>query len=180
MNKILDGQYSTNAFIGVLDDRLNGTGPYQKEVKPPKLIVGISVTHPKTTFNNTNFIFPAILDTGFNGAFEISSRHLYMWNATPKNEFELLGRRNRLPMKTGFDIRHASVWVHLEPYMGPKFTKGQKQPFRLRRTDQILVMDDSTTVEPEPRFPVLGLQVLKANGLRLFVDGPTESFALYE
>ena len=52
-------------------------------------------------------------------------------------------------------------------------------PYPLVGTDEIIVMD-KTTPDPDPRFPLLGLNALRDNNLKLFVDGERSQFELFE
>lgn len=72
------------------------------EAKPPKIFVGISLTPPSVkVFPTTSWIFPAILDTGCNKAFDIDENHLLAWtNITNKEDFNFLSARPETVLMT--------------------------------------------------------------------------------
>jgi hypothetical protein len=138
----------------------------------------MSLTPPNIrTFLTSTLIFPVVLDTGCNTGFEIDEMHLITWTRTQQPSFSLLTRHDR-PGTHPFEIRAANIWLHLEPYTGPRYV-GPKMPFHLMRTDQITVMD-RFGAEPYPRFPLLGLPALVYNNLQVMVDGYSSRFEIYE
>jgi hypothetical protein len=176
VNHLLGGPFFPDDWISVISEQ--GSGLDRKEVKRPKIIIGVSITPTaERSFPTSAWVFPAIIDTGCNQALEIDERHLYLWNSTKKDQFDLIKRRHR-PGKRTYEIRTANIWLHLEPYSGPRF-KGPKMPFHLMGSDEIVVMDQ-TTGEPEPRFPLLGLKAFAENNLKLIIDGTLLYFDIYE
>ena len=146
------------------------------EAKPPKIFVGISLTPPSVkVFPATSWIFPAILDTGCNKAFDIDENHLLTWtNVTDKEDFAFLRRKSG---NRPHDVRAANIWLHLNPYNGPKFN-GPLWPVWLKNSDEIRVMDKIKVGMAVPRFPLLGLESLTDNGLVLEVDGVSSNFTI--
>jgi hypothetical protein len=176
VNHLLDGSFFADDLINVIPER--GLGLESVEVRRPKIIVGISLTPDLiTTFSDTSLVFPAILDTGCNTGFEIDEQHLELWTGTSKKLFNYIIRHDR-PGGRSYVTRSANIWLHLEPYAGPRFV-GPRMPFLLMRTDEITVMDRSGG-EPYPRFPLLGLQALIDNHLQVMVDGFASRFDIYE
>ena len=131
------------------------------------------------SFPTSSLVLPAILDLGCNQGLEIDERHLFGWNGTKKERFDRVKRR---PPKNagerGYDYRTANIWLHLEPYAGPRF-RGPKLPHLLTGSDEIVVMDPSTT-DPHPRFPLLGLKAILDSKLIITVDGAAKHFDVYE
>jgi hypothetical protein len=176
VNKLLGGPFFPDKKINVISE--HGRGLVAIEVKQPKIIVGISLTPVSVTqFPTSALVFPAVVDPGCNSTLEIDERHLFSWNGTIKKRFDFLERRDR-PGRRAYEFWMANIWLHFEPYTGPRFI-GPKKPFHLMGTDQIAVMDPST-VEPDPRFPLLGLQALVENNLKLLIDGYSSQFDFYE
>jgi hypothetical protein len=176
VNQLLSGSFFPDDWIDVIPQQ--GRGLIKQEVKRPKIIVGMSIT-PTTirSFPTSARIFPVIVDIGCNQTFEIDERHLVLWNGTNKRHFDLLQHRQRVG-KRGYDIRCANIWLHLDPYTGPRF-KGSKPPFLLSGSDEIVVMDPSTS-DPDPRFPLLGLKAIKDSNLIVVVNGAASHFDIYE
>jgi len=141
------------------------------DAKPPKLFVGISLTPASVKSYHPSFwIFPAVLDTGLNKAFDIAEDQLISWTNTPKKKFGLIKRRDKV-MKP-YDIRAANIWLHRYPYAGPKFV-GPDPPVHLSNSDEIRVMDRTPSGDPDPRLPLLGLEALIENGLTLNIMKPS-------
>jgi hypothetical protein len=176
VNQLLGGSFFPDDRITVIHE--SGRGLDRVEVLQPKIIVGISLTPPSViNFTASSLVFPAILDTGCNTGFEIDENHLELWTGTHRRRFDRIGRYSP-PGRRSFVTRSANIWIHLEPYTGPRFV-GPRMPFHLVTTDEITVMDRSGT-EPYPRFPLLGLQALVDNRLQAMVDGFLSRFDIYE
>jgi hypothetical protein len=178
VNQLLSGSFFPDPLIEVISEQ--GHGLVKIPVKRPKIIVGMSITPASVyAFPTSSLVFPAILDLGCNQGLEIDERHLFCWNGTRKKLFDRVKRHPPTkPGERGYDYRTANIWLHLEPYTSPRF-KGQKMPFLLTCSDEIVVMDASTT-EPDPRFPLLGLKAIKDNKLIISVDGASKDFTIYE
>jgi hypothetical protein len=176
VNQLLGGPFFPDGWIDVIPQQ--GRGLVKIEVKRPKIIVGVSITPASVyAFPPSSLVFPAILDLGCNQGLEIDERHLFSWNGTRKDRFDLVKRRKRVGQR-GYEYRTANIWLHLEPYTGPRF-KGPKMPYLLTASDEIVVMDPSTA-DPDPRFPLLGLKAIQDNKLIVRVEGDTSRFDIYE
>ncbi len=121
-------------------------------------------------------VFPAVLDTGCNASFQLDTRHLFAWAGMIPTHLDLIHRRDR-PSQRSFEVRRGLIWLHRNLYAGPRF-QGRLLPYPLNDTDEILVMDTSTT-DPDPRFPLLGLDALVDNGLILSANGASSEFELF-
>lgn len=178
MNHLLGDSSFPYSGIDVIPER--GLGLVKIPVRRPKIIVGMSITLASIyTYPTSSLVFPTILDLGCNQGLEIDERHLLRRNGTRKDPFDLVKRHQ--PTKRGergYDYRTANIWLHLEPYTGPKF-KGPKMPYLLTASDEIVVMDPSTAA-PDPRFPLLGLKAIKDNKLIIRVEGGASRFDIYE
>jgi hypothetical protein len=178
VNLLLSGSFFRDPSIEVVPEQ--GRGLVRIPVKRPKIIVGVSITLATIyAFPTSSRVFPAILDIGCNQGLEIDERHLFRWNGTNKDPFDLVKRHKPTQAgERGYDYRMANIWLHLEPYAGPRFN-GPKMPFLLTSSDEIVVMDPSTS-EPAPRFPLLGLKAIQDNNLIIAVNGASSNFDIYE
>jgi hypothetical protein len=173
---IIEEDIFVDYFIDVIS--LSGTGLERFDIMPPKLIVGLSITHPLEVFSASHLVFPAVLDTGLNGSLEIHEKHLHYWNTTPQQKFTTVGTtHNATSNHPAYQYIMARVWLHRERYSSPRFIKSGKSPILLMETDQIEVTTTPSS-DPRPRLPLLGIQTLIQNHLTLHVDGLTSSFTI--
>jgi hypothetical protein len=135
VNLLLSGSFFRDPLIEVISEQ--GRGLVKIPVLRPKIIVGVSITLATTySFPTSSRVFPAILDLGCNQGLEIDERHLNRWNGTNKASFDRVKRHHPTQAgERGYDYRVANIWLHLEPYTGPRF-KGPKMPFLLTVSDR--------------------------------------------
>lgn len=162
------------------DDELDVMSSYREagvwdkaKVRPPKMIVGVSVTSPLERKTGTRefpegvWTFPAVLDTGCTSSLEIDETHLEQWAGLRKEYLDIIQKKIGYDGRP-FERRRADVWVHSTPYKQPKSSL-YKHPLWLEKSSFINVMDHDGE-RPWPRLPVLGLGALTRNGLHLQVD----------
>ncbi len=153
-------------------------GPFR--LNPPKMIVPLSLTvTEEKKFPKGVVTFPAILDTGFNRTIEIDERHL-KWPIFFEEWIVEIGQRNYLRDRQNrtrlyYQVQ-ANIWLHRLPYAFSR-NRPEKSPVLLERTTMIRVMAPETD-KPWPPLPLLGLEALVANRLKLSVDGRKLQFSL--
>ena len=104
--------------------------------------------------------FPAILDTGHSHNLSIAGRHMKQWGRSDAKQ-----------------IGHARIAGHLVPRYGSDLVVHRNLPgTRQLSGTHRLEMDGGFVVVPDelpiaPRLPLLGIQTLRANKLRLLIDG---------
>lgn len=149
------------------------------DVRPPQMIVGVSVTHQKESqrFPEGAWAFPAILDTGFNRTLEIDERHLKRWTSLDKSYLTPVPPRKNRPPDPRYTDYFATTWLHRAPYVDPRSDQ-YGAPFHMSQTGIIRVMN-AVDEEPFPRLPLLGLQALASNNLNLKIDGRSGNFRIY-
>jgi hypothetical protein len=149
----------------------------QMDLRPPKIIVGLSVALPSEheALPQTAITLPTILDTGFNRTLEIDEWHLVHWAGIHK---EHLGTVAKDKVRDGrkYDLCEAKIWLHRTPYEGPTAPRAES-PILLEASTQIRVM--ATIGKPNPRLPLLGLNALIENQLQLRLNGANSRFRIY-
>jgi hypothetical protein len=112
------------------------------------------------SFAETLLPFPAILDTGHSHNLSIASRHMKQWGAPDAKQ-----------------IGHAKVGGQLVPRYASDLIVHRNIPgTRQLSGTHPVKMDGGFAVVPDelpiaPRLPVLGIQIIRANRLRLLIDG---------
>jgi hypothetical protein len=112
------------------------------------------------SFAETLRPFPAILDTGHSHNLSIASRHMEQWGPADAKQ-----------------IGHAKIAGHLVPrYASDLFVHRNRPGTRQLSGTHRLKMDGGFAVVPDelpiaPRLPLLGIQTIRANKLRLMIDG---------
>jgi hypothetical protein len=146
------------------------------DVRPPKIIVGLSITHrTERKFPAGTWAFPAVLDTGFNRVLEMDVRHFNRWTGYREEYLDIL-RRNQTSDDGNFDLCGANIWLHRSPYNNPRDHR-QKQPLHLQNSSILRVMHESGP-KHKPRMPLLGLQALIQNNLNLRIDARRGEFVI--
>ncbi len=148
------------------------------DVRPPKIIVGLSVTvQSERKFPESVWTFPAALDTGFNRVLEIDERHLERWTGVRKAYLNILTRNQESDSGT-FDECGANIWLHRSPYKNPRGERDQvPRPLHLEQSSVVRVMHPQGQ-KHVPRIPLLGLQALIDNNLQLKLDPRRGTFVL--
>ena len=112
------------------------------------------------SFAETLVPFPAILDTGHSHNLSIARRHMELWGGSDAKQ-----------------IGHAQIAGHLVPrYASDLFVHRNLSGTRQLSGMHRLKMDGGFAVVPDelpiaPRLPLLGIQTIRANKLRLLIDG---------
>lgn len=144
------------------------------DLRPPQLVVGISLTLPEEEdFPEGVNIFPALIDTAYNRTLEIDEQHLVQWAGFHKDWLISL-EKNRHLRGRAYGIFDANIWLHRLPYL--KLRRPLARSPRLLECHQIRVMEPIG--DPSPRLPIVGLDALVTDGLRLSVDGYTGNFRI--
>jgi len=134
-------------------------------VLPDQIIVWVSLSRRSLTeANPATDPFPAILDTGHNHSFAITTRHLIEW--ADLNPDELATRGAVRDRGQRIELRQANIWVHPNE-SGKREEFALSGPFRLKAKQGIAVYPEGDF----PRLPILGLRAIAENGLVLKVDG---------
>ena len=112
------------------------------------------------SFAETLMPFPAILDTGHSHNLSIARRHMEQWGQSDSKQ-----------------IGHARIAGQLVPrYASDIFVHRNVPGKRQLSGTHRLTMDGGFAVVPDelpiaPRLPLLGIQMIRANKLRLLIDG---------
>jgi hypothetical protein len=167
---ILRGSFLRDQEIEVLSSRV--------DLRPPKIIVGISLTlvGEGNRLPAGVITLPAILDTGFNRILEIDEWHLVRWAGIHKQHLDPI-ETDKVHEGRKYDLCRANLWLHGTPYKGPK-TPRARLPLLLRKSTEVRVM--SPIGKPNPRLPLLGLRALIANRLQVWIDGEHTRFRIYK
>jgi len=112
------------------------------------------------SFAETLRPFPAILDTGHSHNLSIARRHMEQWGRSDAKQ-----------------IGHARIAGHLVPRYASDLFVHRNRPgmrqlsgtHRLKMDGGIAVVSDELPIAP--RLPLLGIQTILANKLRLLIDG---------
>jgi hypothetical protein len=127
---------------------------------------GVEVPPPVTD------AFPAILDLGFNHNFFLRDDHFFEWAGYRQEDTGAIGRR-----------RFFGSAIHLRPFNIWIFRNKPRRRDELRSAIPVLLeLADGLAVNIPghslPRLPLLGLNALLTNRLRLAVDGEKRRFSL--
>ncbi len=120
--------------------------------------------------------FPAILDTGFNGALAITMQQRVDWAAWSRSDIADLRRRQRGrgPTLRGASVLRceSSVWIH--PNRPHSWDTAERESVRLRCDGGILVLDNQSAgeVASQIRLPLIGMKLFEQPGrkCRLQID----------
>ena len=161
----------------------NVSGGREIDRRSPKVIVGVSLTLPsEPTLPAHVLTFPAVMDTGYNRVLEIDEWHLFHWAGYHRGLFP--GFQLNVPrFRDGrrHEKRYAGLWLHQTHYTG-RWAHAGLSPLKLAKDTFIRVMlndpFDAKPAPPSPRFPLLGVEALVANGLKLTIDGGAETFEI--
>ena len=118
--------------------------------------------------------FPALIDLGFNGSFLLREDHVSQWAGVEFDEekFPFLGTYQAY----GHDIASfvGDVWLHAN-VPGFRDQVADTRPFCLEMIKGISVCPASMS---QIRLPLIGLQALRKNRLRLLVNGEKRYMSL--
>jgi hypothetical protein len=161
----------------ILQGRYLAVPSGQVDLRPPKIIIGLSLTLPSERYSlpSEAVTLPTLLDTGFNRILEIDEWHLVHWAGLRKESLATIAK-DRISDGRKYDLCEATLWLHRTPYEGPRMPRG-RAPLMLDSATQVRVM--ATTGKPNPRLPLLGLDTLIQNDLQLRIDGAASRFRIY-
>jgi hypothetical protein len=172
--KRVDGIYKFETVLGEVD------------FYAPKLIVGISLTAPSWDsdeyFTRGTPVIPAIIDTGFNRILQIDQRHLSepVYNSSYVKAFKKANPRKRLEKTTGrksFDMP-VQIWLWKCRFEDAG-KRTWEEPTPLKLTDSMQVVVPAAKQDKKwPPLPLLGLQALTLNKLKLTVDSSNKKFSI--
>lgn len=116
--------------------------------------------------------FPAILDLGFNHNFFLRDDHFYEWAGYRQEDTGVLGKR--IFFGKALPLRPFNIWIFRNK---PRWRDELRNdvPFLLELADGLAVNVPGHNL---PRMPLLGLNALLTNRLRLAVDGEKRRFSL--
>jgi hypothetical protein len=155
-------------------------------VKSRQIVVGISIAiDSDNEFRPDRPIIPAILDTGFNQTFAIHQYHLEESAGIPKPALAYSGA-TKTYLGHDYDRCFASIWLHRAPFQARQATQTSLRPVLLSRSKEIIVykynkMQQAKNIgenDVYPRLPLLGMEALTLNQLRLYVNGKRFSFRI--
>lgn len=121
--------------------------------------------------------FPAVLDTGFNGALIISTYHLRTWaRLTPDQLGPTSGHvdlNSNLKIRGLMaELRKSAIWIH--PNESGSWNRGKGEANRVAHAGIFVVQSEppAPNSEPELRLPLLGMRSLEQPGKksRLEID----------
>jgi hypothetical protein len=147
---------------------------HEVRVKADQIIIWVSLTEARRENLDPGYTyFPAILDIGHNHNFAIQEQQLVSWaGMDPRVLTRVGGIRiggERLPL---FEV---DVRLHTH-VPGNRDTFRNKPPFRLELDEGVAIYPRALT--SAPRLPLLGLRALRVAGLRLSIDGQTQSVSV--
>lgn len=119
--------------------------------------------------------FPAILDTGFNGTFAISSYHLRTWARLRADDLGQQRATGNVPLIRGLpaQLREAKIWIREN---APRaWSRGGENAHRFHCPGGIFVVQSEPAdqqTEPVLRLPLLGMKAFQRPGgtCRLQID----------
>jgi hypothetical protein len=129
------------------------------QVWPNQIIVWVSLSE-------TLKPFPAILDTGHSHNFSIARHHLERWGPELRQIGEARIAGKLVPRYAANLFLHRNV----------PGTRGLSGTYTLRMEGGIAVVPDDLPIAP--RLPLLGMQAIITNGLRLIIDGKKRQVTL--
>lgn len=145
-------------------------GNARVEIRPFQILVWLTICGKgDVAYDVRAPLIPAIFDAGFNGTFCIRDEHLRAWAGLDRRQFPVMGasRTNR-----GMGVIHrANIWLHRN--VAETVEPARHGPFRLELHQGMLVFPasaDALQDDPRPRLPLLGMQALHRNDLRLLID----------
>ncbi len=142
-------------------------------VKQAEIIVWVSVA-VKTALGWNPAVprFPAILDTGHTHNFSVQQEQLVRWAGIRPEMLRVLRHIRQAGKRV--PLHAANVWLHRN-VPGGTAVRQDVPPCLLELPDGIAI---SSTTEPYPRLPLLGLRAILSNHLYLAVDGEREQVTL--
>ena len=158
---------------------------YELSIRPNQLAVWVSLS--MNSEEPGRHVFPALIDTGFGHTFALHAEQLRVW-------FQLFPEYHSRPIRfNGVDYSRAptvSLWLFRR--WSHSANEIAMEPPILLSTQGLGIVVNPHNGEPTdelrnpivrrrfPRIPLLGMETLRQNRLRLFVDAWRSRFSLYQ
>jgi hypothetical protein len=143
-----------------------------------RAVVSVSIAEVGTTGPGPSRpVFPAVIDTGFNGAFALRLEHLTKWAGYDLRSFTRLGFANST---RGFIERvGANIWLYRNVRGSRELVRNNPLLIEIDGGIQVLLPPPPGAVDARPEEPLIGMRALITNQLELRVDGKRRQFSLY-